>query len=202
MENKYMEKLDKFKEFLDSGSTKANITKVALIALSLAALPGLILPAAAVGIAIRLIDGSRYGKKYSKKQIQDAILGIHRRKLIEYVADKDGKTIVKITKKGESKLRAFSIELIKIKKPVRWDDKWRLVIFDIPIRFSKSRHAFRFKLQELGFVQLQKSSWIYPYPCEDEVLFVADFYGVGKYIEILTIESFLNENKLKNHFEL
>ena len=104
-----MEKLDKFKEFLDSGSTKANITKVALIALSLAALPGLILPAAAVGIAIRLIDGSRYGKKYSKKQIQDAILGIHRRKLIEYVADKDGKTIVKITKKGESKLRAFSI---------------------------------------------------------------------------------------------
>jgi len=197
-----MEKLDKFKEFLDSGNPKANITKVALIALSLAALPGLILPAAAIGIAMRLIDGSRYGKKYSRKQIQDSISGMKRQKLIEYVANKEGKTIVKITKKGESKLRAFSIELIEIKKPARWDGKWRLVIFDIPVRFSKNRHTFRFKLQELGFIQLQKSSWIYPYPCEDEIIFVADFYGVGKYIEILIIESFLNEKKLKNHFEL
>ena len=108
----------------------------------------------------------------------------------------------KITKKGETKLRAFSIDLMEIKKPKKWDGKWRLVMFDIPMRFTKGREALRYHLKDLNFFQFQKSAWIYPYPCEDEIIFIADFFGVGKYVEVLTAERLLNEEKLKKHFNL
>ena len=125
-----------------------------------------------------------------------------RQKLIEYVCEKNGKTIVKITKKGKTKLRSFAIDLMDIPKPKRWDGKWRMVMYDLPIRFKKARNAFRWKLKELGFYQFQKSAWICPYPCEDEIMFISDFYGVGKYVEILKVENILNEEKLKKYFNL
>ena len=75
-------------------------------------------------------------------------------------------------------------------------------MYDLPIRFKKARDAFRFKLKDLGFFQFQKSAWIYPYPCEGEILFVADFYGVRKHIEILEVSKVLDETKLKVHFGL
>jgi len=40
----------------------------------------------------------------------------------------------------------------------------------------------RFHLKNLNFFQFQKSAWICPYPCEDEIIFIADFFGVGKYV--------------------
>ena len=193
---------DKLKDFLNSDTTEAKIATVALCVLALASLPVIVMGAAAMGNAIQCFKVFKGSKKYSKKQISSAVDSIKRQKLIEYVSDKDGKTIVKITKKGESKLLAFAIDLIEIKKPKRWDGKWRLVTFDIPIRFNKGREALRYHLKELDFYQFQKSVWIYPYPCKDEIIFIADFFGVGKYVEILTAENVLRDAKIKKYFGL
>jgi len=192
----------KFREFLDSGTYKAQVAQVTLCILAIASIPVLVLIAAAMGNAVQIFKQFESSKHFSKKQIQNSFSYLNRQKLIEYVADKDGKTIVKITKKGESKLRAFSIDLIKIKKPKRWDGKWRLVMFDIPMRFTKGRETLRYHLKELDFFQFQKSAWIYPYPCEDEIIFIADFFGVGKYVEVVTVENILREEKLKKYFRL
>jgi len=194
------EYLEKFRDFLDSGTTKASITKIVLIALAIASLPGLIFVAAAMGNVVQIISQSRFGKQYNKKQIRNAMVGIHRQKLIKHVIEKNGKNTIRITKKGESRLQTFAIDFIEIEKPKRWDGKWRLVIFDLPIKFNKARENLRWKLKELGFIQFQKSAWIYPYPCKDEIMFVANFYEVGEYVEILTVDSFLNEEKIKRHF--
>lgn len=199
MENKYLLRL---KEFLNSGTTNAKVTKVALCILAIASTPALVFIAATMGNAVQVFSQFKTSKRFSKKQVTDSITYLHRQKLIEYVTDKDGKTIVKITKKGEARLRAFDIDLIKIKKPKKWDRKWRLVIFDIPMRFTKGREALRYHLKELNFFQFQKSAWIYPYPCEDEMIFIADFFGVGKYVEILTVENILRDKKLRKHFGL
>jgi DNA-binding transcriptional regulator PaaX len=107
-----------------------------------------------------------------------------------------------LTPKGENKLRDILIDDIEIKNPKRWDGKWRLVMYDFPIRFKKARNAFRFKLKQLGFFQFQKSAWIYPYPCEEEILFVADFYGVRKHLEILEVGKILDDRKIKKYFGL
>ena len=75
-------------------------------------------------------------------------------------------------------------------------------MYDLPIRFKKARDAFRWKLKDLGFFQFQKSAWIYPYPCEGEILFVADFFGVRKHIEIIEVNKILDDRQIKAHFGL
>ena len=196
------EYFSRFRKFLDSGTRKAQITQVVLCVLAVVSMPALIFVAAAMGNAVQIFKQFESSKHFSKKQIRNSINHLRRQKLIEYVGDKNGKTIVKITKKGEIKLRAFAIDLIEIKKPNKWDGKWRLVMFDIPIRFTKGREALRYHLKELDFLQFQKSAWIYPYPCEDEVIFIADFFGIGKYVEVLTAENISREEKLRKYFKL
>jgi DNA-binding transcriptional regulator PaaX len=100
------------------------------------------------------------------------------------------------------KLKSFSIDLMRINKPKKWDGKWRVVMFDLPVRFSKARHFLRFKIKQLGFVQFQKSVWIYPYPCTDEILFIAEYYKVRKYIEMMTVLEISDEKTLKERFDL
>ena len=199
MENKDLLKL---KEFLNSGTTKAKIAQVALCVLAVASIPALVFIAAAMGNAVQVFKQFKTSKSFDKKQIRSSINYLCSQKLIEYVPFKDGRTIVKITRKGETKLKAFAIDLIEIKKPKKWDGKWRLVMFDIPMKFTKGREALRYHLKDLGFFQFQKSAWIYPYPCEDEIIFISDFYGVGKEVEILTVDSLLRDEKLKKYFNL
>jgi len=199
MKNEYYSRI---REFLDSGTKKAQITQVALCVLAVASVPALVFLAAAMGNALRVFKQFERSKHFSKEQVRNSINHLRREKLIEYLADKNGKTIVKITKKGETRLRAFDIELMKIEKPKKWDGKWRLIMFDIPMRFTKGREALRYHLKTLGFFLFQKSAWIYPYPCEDEIIFIADFLGVGKYVEILVADSVLREERIKKYFDL
>jgi DNA-binding transcriptional regulator PaaX len=193
--------IERLRSFLEGATTQAKIANVLLCVVALSAIPIFAIGVAAIGNAAQIFAGP-YRRRYSRNQIKSAMQGLRRQKLIEYVCERDGKEIIKITKKGESKLRAFSIELMEIKKPKKWDGKWRLVMFDIPIRFKKGRNALRYHLKELGFFQFQKSAWAYPFPCEDEIIFIADFYGMGKYVEILTVDTILRDQKIKNHFHL
>lgn len=105
-----------------------------------------------------------------------------------------------LTKKGEKRIRSLDIEKVKVKKRKHWDGKWYMVLYDFPVRYTKARNAFRYKLKELGFLQFQKSAWIYPYQCREEILFIGNFYGVGKYVQILEISKVLDDRKFKKHF--
>jgi len=138
---------------------------------------------------------------YRDKKAAQIFRGFRRYKFVRHVKGEKGDTY-SLTPKGESKLHNIVIDEIEIKNLKNWDGKWHLVMYDLPIRFKKARNAFRWKLKDLGFFQFQKSAWIYPYPCEEEILFVADFYGVRKHVEILEIDKILDDTKLKAHFGL
>jgi hypothetical protein len=105
-----------------------------------------------------------------------------------------------VTNKGKSRLKTIFIEGVKIKHSKKWDGKWYLVLYDFPIRYKKARNGFRWKLKDLGFFQFQKSAWIYPYPCEEEIFLVADFWGVRKYIEIIEVIKISDDRKIRSHF--
>jgi len=141
-------------------------------------------------------------KRYSKKQYSDALNNLKRRKLIRIIEDKNGQSKVELTLEGKKKIRQFSIDALKIEAPRKWDGKWRVLIFDIPTTkfYNNARNALRYKIKELDFYQLQKSVWIHPFPCEGEILFVAETYNVQKHIEILTVEKLLHENLVRAKF--
>jgi DNA-binding transcriptional regulator PaaX len=72
-----------------------------------------------------------------------------------------------------------------IKRPQRWDKKWRIVLFDIPEEKRKIRDALRKKLKNLGFLEFQKSVFIFPYPCSNEINFVVNFFDIHNYVYYL-----------------
>ena len=76
-------------------------------------------------------------------------------------------------------------------------------MFDIPSKpkkYDSAREDLRNKIKEIGFVQIQKSVWAYPYECEDELLFIAEAFKVQEYVEILTVERVLHEKVLRKKF--
>ena len=136
---------------------------------------------------------------YKNKKAKKMLRGFRRYRFVIHKKEKNSYTLAP---KGEKKLRDILIDKVIIKPSKRWNGKWHLVMYDLPVRFKKARDAFRWKLKDLGFFQFQKSAWIYPYPCEGEMLFVADFYGVRKHVEILEVGKILDDKKLKTHFGL
>jgi hypothetical protein len=135
---------------------------------------------------------------YANRKISQGFSGLRRYKFIRRVKNNN----YVLTSKGKARLQYIIIDDIELKDQKHWNGKWYLVMYDLPIRFKKVRNALRWKLKDLGFFQFQKSAWIYPYPCKEEILFVADFFGVRKYIEILEVHKILDDRKLKAHFDL
>ena len=68
-----------------------------------------------------------------------------------------GKIRAKLTSKGKAKIKEKFPILFKLKK--RWDEFFRVVIYDISEERRIVRDNFRRKLKELGFGFLQKSVW-------------------------------------------
>ncbi|MBI5220608.1 MAG: CRISPR-associated endonuclease Cas2 [Candidatus Liptonbacteria bacterium] len=114
----------------------------------------------------------------------------------------DGNIRITLLKNGRRFVLTDKLDNLKIKRPIAWDGKWRLVIFDIPHDQRRARDAFREKLTDLGFHQLQKSVFIIPFPCEKELDFIMTYWNVQDHVLLLYVSSFEGEAKLKHHFGL
>ena len=112
-----------------------------------------------------------------EKQVRDTFRYLRNRNLVSF--ERQGKQIfIRLTSEGEKQAGKFQINKLQIHIPRRWDKKWRLIIFDIQEKMRIKREAFRGKLKELRFYQLQKSIWMYPYPCEKEVKLLREFFNL------------------------
>ncbi len=54
----------------------------------------------------------------------------------------------------------------------------------------------------LNFQQLQKSAYVHPYPCEDEIEFIRSVYEVRQYVTVMLAEKIENDGHLRAYFEL
>jgi len=123
-------------------------------------------------------------------------------RLIDFKENKDGLIEVVLTEKGRKTAFKFDPEAIQIKKPTKWDGKWRFVIFDIPEKKKKAREAFRKYLQDLGFYKLQRSVWVYPYECKQEINFLVEFFEVRNHVQYLIVDYCLYDAPMRLHFDL
>ncbi len=185
--------------FLDSDSGCAKATKIILAVL---AVSGALVVGAIAPNIFQIFGKYRRAKNCSLEQLRKGVYSLQRQGYVEIIKEGDDKIKIQLTSKGKTRIKEFSIENLSIAKPKKWDKKWRLVIFDIPNKFTKAREALRKKIKELGFYQLQKSVWIYPYPCEDEILFIANIFQVELFIEFFSADELLNENKVRKFFGL
>ena len=120
---------------------------------------------------------------------------------IENIIDSNRIERIKLTNRGRA--RALEYAFVKLKLPTKkkWDRKWRLVLFDIPETKKKTRDALRRKLKNLGFMEFQKSVFIYPYPCADEINFVINFFNIHENVFYLEAP-IAPDNQFRTHFKL
>ncbi len=126
-------------------------------------------------------------KKFEAKNVSQALYRLKKQRVI-HIKENNGKVRIILTRKGRLKKLSYEIDKMKIRKPQTWDGHWRFLMFDIPEKVHLARDNFRFRLKQLGLVQFQQSVWIYPYPCEDEIDFLAEFYKVNKFLTLLTVK--------------
>ena len=142
-----------------------------------------------------------FTKKDSKYKLRNTIYNLKRTKMVKMYY-KDGKEMIEITEKGKKRLLKYEFDEMKIKKPKKWDGLWRIVIFDIPEKRKKARNAINLKLKELGFHPIQKSTFIFPYECRNEIDFVAEHFFARKYINYIVAKEIDNSEKLMKIFKI
>ena len=111
-----------------------------------------------------------------------------------------GKQYLSITTKG--RMEFLKHQRVIFKKPRVWDKTWRVVIFDIPENKKRPRDIVRFHLKRIGFIQLQKSVWVFPYDCEEMVLLLKTNFKFGKEVLYMKVNSIENDRTVRNHFNL
>jgi len=121
-------------------------------------------------------------------------------RLVSLTDNGDGTTTAVLTEKGKKRALTFNFGKMKIKAPEAWDGFWHVVIFDIPEKYKWARLALRDKLLALGFFQCQKSVYIHPFPCEDEVDFISQFFEIGRHVRYGILQHITNEAELLLHF--
>ena len=141
-------------------------------------------------------------RSFPRKRIQEAFWRLRHKELISYQEKKDGTIKIALTEAGKKKAFRYKFDAMEISEPRRWDRKWRIVAFDIPEGKKPARNALAEKLKQLGLKQFQKSLWIYPYPCKDEIDFVAEILEVGKYVHYIEATGVTNDAALRDVFEL
>lgn len=76
------------------------------------------------------------------------------RGVVSYTATKEGWGAV-------HRMPKYALEAIR--RPKQWDKLWRIVAYDFPEQQRSHRNALRYVLKKIGFLQIQKSVWIFPY---------------------------------------
>lgn len=149
-------------------------------------------------IALRQLD------KRSRSRNAAALLAyMGKRELIRYDKLSDGNLYVMITHEGRRRVAKVEFNNLKITTPKQWDGRWRLVLFDIEESRRHARNAFALKLRKLGFYRLQKSVWVYPYPCNNEITEIQKAYNLEHHDIVLVEATSLNrETILKEYFEI
>lgn len=140
-------------------------------------------------------------KIYERRRLKETIKRLKKQKLVDLV-EENGEEVVRITKEGKVRALRYKLDEMKIKKPKKWDGKWRIIVFDIFEKRRGSRDIFRRYLKQLGLKRIQQSVYVYPYPCFDEIEFLSQIFYVDRGVRYVTADRIDEDGDLKIHFKL
>ena len=113
---------------------------------------------------------------------------------------REGK-MAQLTARGRNVLTVLDQPTV-LKKPKRWDGKWRVLTFDIHEKRRSTRDHLRAALVCIGFARLQRSVWVYPYDCEDFIMLLKADYRISSEVIYMIVDRIENDQRLRDHFSL
>lgn len=140
-------------------------------------------------------------QKMKRRYLRDCINEFHNDKLVDFKENSNGACTVVLTEKGKKKIITLDADNIKIKSPLVWDHRWRVVVFDIPESKRTARNALREKLKNLGFYPWQKSVFVHPHDCLNEIEFLVELFQIRPYVRFFETFKVMNESELLLYFQ-
>lgn len=151
----------------------------------------------------RVLDAAhREWRRIEEAALRDSIRRLYQSRLIDARDHRDGSTTVVLTGAGKKKVLTYKIDEMKIKRPARWDGKWRVILFDVPERHRKIRDALRSHLRQLGCRELQKSVFVHPFECGEEIDFLIEFYQARPFVRFIVADQIDTALHLRAKFRI
>lgn len=107
---------------------------------------------------------------------------------------------LKITNKARKRYEKIQLDELRIASQPRWDGLWRIIIYDIPEKKKYARDALGSLLRQIGCFQLQKSTWITPFPCATELETICARHEIDQYVSIFEARQLSNAHALIGRF--
>ena len=117
------------------------------------------------------------------------------------VTKKNEKKFIKLTRKGRVRTLLMKLEAGQPTTPA-WDNKWRVMIWDIPEKHRYYRDKIRAFVKQLGFYRLQQSVFITPHPIPAPAVEYLKESGLMDFVRFLRVDKLDDESTLKKHFKL
>lgn len=146
--------------------------------------------------------GYELKRREQRKRFFWTLAYLRRRHYLDYRQEADGTLRIEFAEDGQRRALRYKLDTLQLPRKTEWDGKWRMIAFDIPEEKKRGREALREKMRELGCIQLQKSLWVWPYDCRDEIDFIAEVFDVGPYVHYIVAESVTSEKFLRYRFHL
>lgn len=140
-------------------------------------------------------------EKFDGRRLRENLKRMRKKKLVKILLH-NNQLGVQITEKGRKRLIKYQLNEVSIQAQDKWDGMWRIVAYDISRDKNAAREAIRKTLKKLDFYQLQRSVYLYPYPCQDAIDYLRELYDVGDNITLLTVGNLEGEGAYKEYFEL
>ncbi|MEK7480761.1 MAG: hypothetical protein AAB604_01500 [Patescibacteria group bacterium] len=149
---------------------------------------------------VNVLKAFKKGSQYHRKDIFNAFYRL--RKSGDLIMRTiDNQLYIELTEKGRKKASWLQVNHLAIKKQKKWNGKWWMVIFDIQERHRTKREALRGFFKRLGFLQLQKSVWIQPYDCRDEINLLREFFGLEeRELKLIVADDIGDDSFVREHF--
>lgn len=141
-------------------------------------------------------------KNINRRELARAIRRLYESKLVHYKEGKDGAISIVLNREGKTVALRYKLDELAIVKPRHWDRRWRVILFDIPEAEKSLRDSLRHQLKRLGLVEFQKSVFVHPYDCRDEIDFIIELYNARRYVRFIEAANVDNELHLKRTFHL
>lgn len=138
----------------------------------------------APGVGVAYDQLSKKWQKYKRGDIGRIVRRLYKQELVQF-REHNGVVTIVLSEQGRKKLLRCNYDDLSMQK--KRDGKLRAVLFDIPDKHKNARDAFRKKLLDLGFLQLQESVFITPYPCKRELEFIVHFLQIANYVVLLQL---------------
>lgn len=197
-----VQKTNQSKGYLFDDTPRGILEALLVVGVGAAALtvaPTLLVALGGIGFAIKAGDKVRY------KKLRSSLQYLRRKGYIE-IGKQKGSARFRLTKNGENHIRTYlnrRAALTPPERPKAWDKKWRIILFDIPAGQRSKRNAFRSLIRRLGAIMLQKSVWIYPFDCSEQVNLMKKVFSFSsEELRLVVADSIGEDVTFRKHFSI